>query len=69
MKREKPLDLLNDVVLCLATGWTLRELEAQDARFVEKLTLYLNVEAEKRQREINRMREETERMGADNHGF
>lgn len=62
MKREKPLDLLNDVILCLATGWTQQELEAQDAKFVEKLILYLNIESEKRQREIDRMKDEVERV-------
>ena len=62
MKREKPLDLLNDVILCLATGWTQQELEAQDAKFVEKLTLYLNTESRKREREMERMREEMERV-------
>lgn len=63
MKREKPLDILGDVILCLATGWTQQELEAQDAKFVEKLTLYLNIESDKRQREIERVREEIERVG------
>jgi len=62
VKREKPLDLLNDVILCLATGWTQQELEAQDAKFVEKLTLYLNTESRKREREMERMREEMERV-------
>ena len=62
MKREKPLDLLNDAILCLATGWTQQELEAQDAKFVEKLTLYLNTESSKRQREMDRLKEEIEGM-------
>lgn len=61
MKREKPLDLLNDVILCLATGWTQQELEAQDAKFVEKLILYLNTESDKRQKEVDRMKDEVER--------
>jgi len=60
VKREKPLDLLNDIVLCLVTGWTQQELEAQDAKFVERLILYLNVESQKRQREVERMRDELE---------
>lgn len=61
MKREKPLDLLNDVVLCLATEWTRQELEAQDAKFMEKLTFYLNTESDKGRREVDRMRDEAER--------
>lgn len=59
MKREKPLDLLNDVVLCLATGWTPQELEEQDAKFVEKLTLYLNTESDRARREMERAKEES----------
>jgi len=60
VKREKPEPLLEDVILCVAMGWTYQELMRQPAEFVERLKIYLNTEARKRELEMERMRNEIE---------
>jgi len=60
VKREKPEPLLEDVILCVNTGWTYQELMRQPAEFVERLKIYLNTEARKRELEMERMRSEIE---------
>jgi hypothetical protein len=39
--------IISDVVLSLSTGWTPQQIESMDAKFVEKLILYLNLTGEK----------------------
>jgi hypothetical protein len=39
--------LLSDVILSLQTGWTPDQIAKLDAKFVEKLILYLNLIGEK----------------------
>jgi len=51
VKREKPEPLLEDVALCVQIGWSLTELEAQPAQFVERLKVYLAAVADKQRRE------------------
>jgi len=60
VKREKPEPLLEDVILCVSMGWTYQELMRQPAEFVERLKIYLNTEARKRESEMERMRSEIE---------
>lgn len=60
VKRGKPEPLLDDVLLCLQTGWTYQELSRQPSRFVEKVRIYLNAENRRRLREAERMRDELE---------
>ncbi len=43
--RGKPDPILNDVVLCVSMGWTFDELQAQPARFIEMLSVYLEATA------------------------
>jgi len=60
VKREKPEPLLEDVILCVSMGWTYEELMRQPAEFVERLKIYLNAEARKRELEMERLRQEVE---------
>jgi len=60
VKREKPEPLVEDIVLCVTMGWTYQELMRQPAEFVERLKIYLNTEARKRELEMERMRNEIE---------
>jgi len=60
VKREKPEPLLDDVILCATMGWTWQELMRQPAEFVERLKVYLNAEARKRELEMERLRSEIE---------
>ena len=60
VKRQKPEPLLEDVILCVNMGWTYQELMRQPAEFVERLKIYLNTEARKRELEIECMRSEIE---------
>jgi len=60
VKREKPEPLVEDVILCVTMGWTYQELMKQPAEFVERLKIYLNTEARKRELEMERMRTEIE---------
>jgi len=60
VKREKPEPLLDDVILCATMGWTWQELMRQPAEFVERLKVYLNAEARKRELELERLRSEIE---------
>ena len=62
MKREKPEPLIDDVALCVQMGWTHGELMRQPVRFVEKLQIYLDMLADKQDRERHRLEEEIERM-------
>jgi len=41
-------------------GWTWQELMGQPAEFVERLKIYLNTEARKREMEMERLRQEIE---------
>jgi len=60
VKREKPEPLLDDVILCVTMGWTWQELMSQPAEFVDRLKIYLNTEARKRELEMERLRQEVE---------
>jgi len=60
VKREKPEPLLEDVILCVSMGWTYEELMRQPAEFVERLKIYLNAEARKRELEMERLKQEVE---------
>lgn len=60
VKREKPEPLLEDVILCVNMGWTCQELMEQPAEFVERLKIYLNTEARRRELEMERMKGEIE---------
>jgi len=60
VKREKPEPLLEDVLLCANMGWTYQDLMRQPAEFLERLKIYLNTEARKRELEMERMRSEIE---------
>jgi len=60
VKREKPEPLLEDVILCVSMGWTHEELMCQPAEFVERLKIYLNAEARKRDLEMERLKQEIE---------
>jgi len=60
VKREKPEPLLEDVILCVNMGWTYQELMRQPAEFVERLKIYLNTEARKRELEMERIQSEIE---------
>ena len=62
VRRGKPSPLTGDVALCLATGWTLNQLEAQPARFVERLGIYLEAAADMQERERRRLEEELGRL-------
>jgi len=55
--------LLEDVILCVNMGWTYQELMHQPAEFVERLKIYLNTEARKRELEMERMQSEIEAAG------
>lgn len=63
VKREKPEPLLDDVALCAQTGWTLHELRAQPARFIEKLSIYLNAVADRSRAEERRLEDELRTAG------
>jgi len=58
VRRGKPEPILDDVLLCLQTGWTWQQLQEQPNRFVEKMRIYLNAENRRRLREAERLREE-----------
>ncbi len=60
VKRGKPEPLLGEARLCAATGWTLTELEAQPARFVELMAEYLSAEALRAEAEARRAEREAE---------
>lgn len=62
VKRGKPSPLTEDVALCLATGWTLDQLEAQPAGFVERLSVYLEAVADVQDRERRKLEEELDRL-------
>lgn len=62
MKREKPSRLLEDVAICHAMGWTADQLYSQPARFVERLTLYLQTLEGVRVREGRRLEDEIRRI-------
>lgn len=62
VKREKPEPLLDDVALCLQTGWTWDQLQRQPVRFVEKLRTYLNAVTDRRSQEQRRLEEELSRL-------
>jgi len=62
VKRGKPSPLTGDVALCLATGWTLDQLEAQPAAFVERLNIYLEAVFDVQDRERRRLEEELGRL-------
>ena len=67
VKREKPEPLLEDITLCLQTGWSLTEMETQPAQFVERMRIYLWALAEKQRRENqkaeNDLRRKLESLG------
>lgn len=67
VKREKPEPLLEDIVLCLQTGWTWNDLQAQPAQFVERMRIYLWAVAEKQRQESqqaeNDLRRKLESLG------
>ncbi len=65
VKRGKPSPLTEDVALCLATGWTLDQLEAQPAGFVERLSVYLEAVAGMQDRERQRLEEELGKFRRD----
>jgi len=62
VKRGKPSPLLDDVSLCATMGWTSEELNAQPARFVERLGVYLEAAADIREREERRLEDELRRL-------
>jgi len=62
VKRGKPSPLLEDVAICAQMGWTSDELEAQPARFVERLGVYLGAVADEREREGRRLEDELRRL-------
>jgi hypothetical protein len=62
VKRGKPSPHLEDVALCATMGWTSDELNAQPARFVERLGVYLGAVADAREREGRRLEEELRRL-------
>jgi len=62
VKRGKPSPLLDDVALCAVMGWTHDELNAQPARFVERLGVYLETMADARSREERRLKDELRRL-------
>jgi len=62
VKRGKPSPLLDDVALCVTMGWTLEELQAQPARIVDRLGVYLEAAADVREREERRLEDELRRL-------
>ena len=62
MKRGKPSPHLDDVAICAQMGWTSDELDAQPARFVERLGVYLGAVADAREREGRRLEDELRRL-------
>ena len=62
VKRGKPSPHLDDVALCATMGWTSKELNAQPARFVERLGVYLEAAADVREREERRLEDELRRL-------
>jgi len=62
VKRGKPSPLLKDIAICHLMGWTHQQLQAQPARFVERLSLYLETLGSERSREERRLQEELRRL-------
>ena len=62
MKRGKAEPLLDDVSLCVQTGWTHEELMKQPTRFVERLRVYLDAVGDKQAREQRRLEEDIDRL-------
>jgi hypothetical protein len=58
VRRGKPSPLTEDVALCVTMGWTLDQLVAQPAGFVERLSIYLEAVAGMQDRERQRLEEE-----------
>ena len=54
---------IEDLAICTAMGWTAEQLQAQPARFIERLTLYLDALAREREREQRRHLEQLRRLG------
>ena len=62
MKRGKPSPLTKDVAICHLMGWTHQQLQAQPARFIERLAVYLEALGSERVREERRWEEELKRL-------
>lgn len=62
VKRDKPSHLVNDVALCHVMGWTFDQLQEQPARFIERLSVYLETLGSERAREDRRLEDELRRL-------
>jgi len=62
VKREKAEPLLEDVLICLNTGWTYEQLLMQPSKFIEKLKIYLTTTSDLQIRERKRFEEELRRL-------
>src|SRR4030042_861727 len=62
VRRGKPSPLTEDVALCVTMGWTLDQLVAQPAEFMERLSIYLEAVAGMQDRERRRLEEELGRL-------
>lgn len=51
MLRGKPESLIREVAFCIRMGWTKKQLDESDTRFIELIAIYLNTEANIIQRE------------------
>jgi hypothetical protein len=62
VKRGKAEPLLDDVSLCVQTGWTHDELMKQPTQFVERLRVYLDAVGDNQALEQRRLEEDIDRL-------
>jgi hypothetical protein len=60
-KREIFPPDLEDLEICVATGWSFTELEKQDVQDVERILIYLSALSEKQRRETEKLKHQTEK--------
>jgi len=51
---------LEDLEICIATGWSLTELRKQSVQDVERILIYLSTIYEKQRRESEELKHQTE---------
>lgn len=58
-KREVFPPDLEDLEICVATGWSFTELQRQSVQDVERILIYLSTLSEKQRREAQELKHQT----------